>query len=95
MGQPGRISSGYKPRSNLKTKVLDFVQLGGPKWTVDRTVFEMWLGVCKSVLGGRRYHLLEVVRQLVILSSQRLSLVVMDPALKNVGHDLSASPVTF
>ena len=25
-------------------KVLDFVQCGGPKWTVPPTVFEMWLG---------------------------------------------------
>ena len=24
-------------------KVLDFVKLGGPEWTVDGTVFEMWL----------------------------------------------------
>ena len=24
--------------------VLDFVKSGGPKWTVDRTIFEMWLG---------------------------------------------------
>ena len=29
-------------------KVLDFVQLGGPILTVDRTIFEMWLGDCKS-----------------------------------------------
>ena len=26
-------------------KVLDFVQLGGPKWMVGGTIFEMWLGV--------------------------------------------------
>ena len=25
-------------------KVLDFVKSGGPKWTVDRTLFELWLG---------------------------------------------------
>ena len=25
-------------------KVLDFIQLGGPKWMVGGTVFEMWLG---------------------------------------------------
>ena len=25
-------------------KVLDFVQFGGPKWTVGSTIFEMWLG---------------------------------------------------
>ena len=34
----------YTVNVNLNTKVLDFVQFGGPKWTVDRTVFEMWLG---------------------------------------------------
>ena len=39
-----RPASNYTPNTNLNVKVLDFVQLGGPKWTVDRTVFEMWLG---------------------------------------------------
>ena len=39
-----RISSYNRSRANLSVKVLDFVQLGGPKWTVDRTVFELWLG---------------------------------------------------
>ena len=34
----------HSAKLNLRIKVLDFVQLGGPKWTVDRTVFEMWLG---------------------------------------------------
>ena len=29
---------------NLKAKVLDFVKFGGPRWTVDRTIFEMRLG---------------------------------------------------
>ena len=28
-------------------KVLDFVKLGGPEWTVDGTVFEVWLEGCK------------------------------------------------
>ena len=30
--------------TNLMEKVLDFVQDGGPFFTVDRTVFELWLG---------------------------------------------------
>ena len=32
--------------SNLKDKrkVLDFIKSGGQTWTVDGTVFEMWLG---------------------------------------------------
>ena len=34
----------YTAKVKLNVKVLDFVQLGGPRWTVDRTVFEMWLG---------------------------------------------------
>ena len=34
----------YTVNENLITKVLDFDQLGGPKCTVDGTVFEMWLG---------------------------------------------------
>ena len=29
---------------NPNAKVLDFVQLGGPKWIVGGTIFEMWLG---------------------------------------------------
>ena len=29
---------------NLKVKVLDFVKSGGPILTIDRTVFELWLG---------------------------------------------------
>ena len=33
-----------KSRTNLKVKVLDFVQLGGPKGIVGGTIFEMWLG---------------------------------------------------
>ena len=32
----------YSASVNLSVKVLDLVQFGGPKWTVDRTVFEMW-----------------------------------------------------
>ena len=40
-------AQGYMTRTNLNVKVLDFVQLGGPILTVDRTIFEMWLG-----LGG-------------------------------------------
>ena len=34
---------GYQVKLNLNTKVLDFVQFGGPKLTVGRTVFEMLL----------------------------------------------------
>ena len=34
----------YMSRTNLKVKVLDFVQLGGPIFTVDRAIFEMWSG---------------------------------------------------
>ena len=33
----------YTASLNLKVKVLDFVQLGGPIWTVGSTIFEMWL----------------------------------------------------
>ena len=32
-------------RMNLSVKVLDFVQLGGPTWTVGRTIFEMRIGL--------------------------------------------------
>ena len=39
------LGSGYRASVNLITKVLDFVQLGGSKWTVGGTVFEMWLGL--------------------------------------------------
>ena len=35
---------GYTASLNRIVKVLDFVKSGGPEWTVDRTVFEMWLG---------------------------------------------------
>ena len=42
LGADGPLS--YQTKLNLNTKVLDFIKLGGPKWTVDRTVFEMWLG---------------------------------------------------
>ena len=34
----------FKPNLNLNSKVLDFIQFGGPILTVGRTVFEMWLG---------------------------------------------------
>ena len=33
----------YRANLNFNTKVLDFVQFGGPKLTVGRTIFEMWL----------------------------------------------------
>ena len=35
----------YTAGVNLNTKVLDFVQFGGPNLTVDSTIFEMWLGL--------------------------------------------------
>ena len=31
-------------------KVLDFVQLGGPKWIVGSTIFELWQGSLESPL---------------------------------------------
>ena len=34
----------YRSSTRVKVKVLDFVKRGGPAWTVDGTVFEMWLG---------------------------------------------------
>ena len=34
----------YSTNLNLNAKVLDFVKFGGPTCTVDRTVFELWLG---------------------------------------------------
>ena len=34
----------YTSSLNRKVKVLDFVKSGGPEWTVDGTIFEMWLG---------------------------------------------------
>ena len=36
--------SDYRSRRNVRVRVLDFVQFGGPKWMVGSTVFEMWLG---------------------------------------------------
>ena len=41
----GKPSACYSAKVNRSVKVLDFVQLSGPKLTVDRTIFEMWLGV--------------------------------------------------
>ena len=40
----GRLAD-YIAKVNLITKVLDFVQDGGPNLTVDGTVFEMWMGI--------------------------------------------------
>ena len=34
----------YTASLNLNVKVLDFVKSGGPILTIDRTIFEMWLG---------------------------------------------------
>ena len=39
-----RSLPGYTSKTNLITKVLDFVRFGGPILTIGRTVFEMWLG---------------------------------------------------
>ena len=52
-GRPGEVKSGhesagpmaaYSARLKVMVKVLDFVKSGGPILTIDRTVFEMWLG---------------------------------------------------
>ena len=43
-GSLARSVSDYIASVNLNTKVLDFVQLGGPILTIDRTVFELSLG---------------------------------------------------
>ncbi len=40
----GRIAD-YSNSVKEIVKVLDFVQLGGPKLTVGRTVFELWMGL--------------------------------------------------
>ena len=47
-GDAGENPLAYRSSLNLKLKVLDFVKFGGPILTVDRTIFEMWLGDCKS-----------------------------------------------
>ena len=36
--------SDYRVSGKAMVKVLDFVQFGGPILTIDRTIFEMWLG---------------------------------------------------
>ena len=35
----------YTAKAKVMVKVLDFVKSGGPKWTVGRTIFAMWLGL--------------------------------------------------
>ena len=35
----------YSTNLNFRAKVLDFVQFGGPKLTVDSTIFELVLGI--------------------------------------------------
>ena len=35
----------YRANLNLTKKVLDFIQLGGRRLTVDRTVFELRMGL--------------------------------------------------
>ena len=45
----------YRSSTRVKVKVLDFVKRGGPKWTVDGTIFEMWLGAptkARSLTGA-------------------------------------------
>ena len=48
-GSPSPDGSGqgpdYTASLNVKVKVLDFVKSGGPKLTVGRTIFEMWMGL--------------------------------------------------
>ena len=39
------VASSYSSSLNFKLKVLDFVKSGGPKLTVGRTIFEMWMGL--------------------------------------------------
>ena len=41
----GKPSARYSAKVNRSVKVLGFVQFGGPKLTVGRTIFEMWLGL--------------------------------------------------
>ena len=41
----GGAYADYTARVNLNTKVLDFVKSGGPKLTIDRTIFEMRLAL--------------------------------------------------
>ena len=36
--------SAYRSKMNLNVKVLDFMKSGGPILTIDRTIFELWLG---------------------------------------------------
>ena len=35
----------YRSSTRANRKVLDFIKSGGPKLTVDRTVFELWMGL--------------------------------------------------
>ena len=37
--------SDYRASLKVKVKVLDFIKSGGPSWAVDRSVFEMWMGL--------------------------------------------------
>ena len=37
--------SAYISNLSRSVKVLDFVKFGGPVLTIDRTIFEMWLGL--------------------------------------------------
>ena len=39
-----KIRTHHRSRTNFSVKVLDFIKSGGPELTVDRTIFEMWLG---------------------------------------------------
>ena len=63
----------YTARVNLNTKVLDFVQLGGPEYTVGGTVFEMWLGHCEHWYRGPsgKFGPLEVAWELAGLIPQQ------------------------
>ena len=41
----------YTAKAKVMVKVLDFVKSGGPFFTVDRTVFELWLGDLSGRIG--------------------------------------------
>ena len=43
--QSQQLGTGYRSTVSLNVKVLDFVKPGGPKLTVGRTIFEMWMGL--------------------------------------------------
>ena len=48
MPDDSRIPGRNAEEMPLDGSVLSTVKIGGPILTVDRTIFEMWLGDCKS-----------------------------------------------